>query len=58
MEHRLVKDAKRIMVSDLEYNAASRDKIRCLAHEWKGVNLETFQYKETRVKMLFIHYNG
>lgn len=34
---RLVKDAKRIMVSDLEYKAASRDKIRYLAHEWKGV---------------------
>lgn len=46
---RHVKEAKRILVSDLEYKAATRDKIRYLSHEWEGVNLETFRYKETKV---------
>ncbi|WP_298703037.1 N-acyl homoserine lactonase family protein [uncultured Veillonella sp.] len=46
---RHVKDAKRIMVSDLEYKAASRDHIRYLSHEWSGVTLDTFSFSESKI---------
>lgn len=44
---RLVKDAKRILVSEEEYEAIKKDKLHYLSHEWKGVNLETFQFEQT-----------
>ena len=44
---RLVKNAKKIMVSREEMEAASKDKLKYLHHEWKGVDLQTFELKET-----------
>lgn len=41
---RLVKDAKQILVSDLEWQAAQRDKMHYLPHEWRGVNVGRYNY--------------
>lgn len=44
---RLVKDAKEILVSKEEFEAAKSDHLRYLPHEWKGVDLKTFNLEET-----------
>lgn len=44
---RLVKDAKKILVSQEEWDSANRDHVKYLHHEWKGVNVETFALEET-----------
>ncbi|MGX7069703.1 N-acyl homoserine lactonase family protein [Gemella bergeri] len=44
---RLVKNAKKIMVSEEEWQAANSNKIKYLSHEWKGVNIETFELEKT-----------
>lgn len=44
---RLVKDAKKIMVSKEELAASRKDKVRYLPHEWKGVELETFEFENS-----------
>lgn len=38
----LVKDAKKILVSEEEWTAANHDHLRYLPHEWKNVAVETF----------------
>ncbi|MNI31005.1 N-acyl homoserine lactonase AttM [compost metagenome] len=40
---KLVKEAKHILTSDIEWKAAPNSRIRYLQHMWQGVNLETFQ---------------
>lgn len=44
---RHVKSAKRILLSKPEYKAIKKDKMHYLPHEWKGVNLETFELSKT-----------
>lgn len=44
---RHVKEAKQILVSQEEWDSASRDHIKYLHHEWKGVDVKTFQLKES-----------
>ena len=44
---RHVKNAKKIMVSQEEWDSANKDKIKYLHHEWKGVDVQTFQLKES-----------
>lgn len=44
----LVKNAKRIMVSEEEWFAANRDYLRYLHHEWKGVPIETFKLTNSK----------
>lgn len=46
---RLVKDAKKILVSEEEYEAIKKDKLHYLPHEWKGVNIETFKFEQTGI---------
>lgn len=41
---RLVKEAPRILVSEAEFRAAQKDRIRYLPHQWKGVNLQTYTW--------------
>ncbi|MBC1471942.1 N-acyl homoserine lactonase family protein [Listeria seeligeri] len=44
---RHVKNAKRILLSKPEYQAIKKDKMHYLPHEWKGVNLDTFELSKT-----------
>ncbi|MGV3041695.1 N-acyl homoserine lactonase family protein [Staphylococcus rostri] len=44
---RHVKDAKKILLSEPEYKAIKKDKMHYLAHEWKGVTLNTFPFSHT-----------
>lgn len=44
---RLIKEAPRIMVSEVELRAAEKDRLRYLPHEWAGINLQTFQWNTT-----------
>jgi glyoxylase-like metal-dependent hydrolase (beta-lactamase superfamily II) len=46
---RLVKEAKKIMVSEEEWQAAKKDHLHYLHHEWRGVNVETFQFKNSQL---------
>ncbi|HCU6971290.1 N-acyl homoserine lactonase family protein [Staphylococcus aureus] len=46
---RLVKDAKKILLSEQEHEAIIRDKLHYLSHEWKGINLETFKFCESGI---------
>ena len=43
---RLVKDAKRVLVSEKEWHAGQTDHFHYLPHEWKGVKMETFAYQQ------------
>ncbi|MCK8617062.1 N-acyl homoserine lactonase family protein [Fructobacillus sp. M158] len=42
----LVKDAKKILVSDVEWSVANRLPFVYLPHEWKGVNVETYHFEK------------
>lgn len=44
---RLVKHAKKIILSEEEHTAILNDKLHYLPHEWKGVNLETFKFSDS-----------
>ncbi|MBM7642707.1 N-acyl homoserine lactonase family protein [Streptococcus loxodontisalivarius] len=44
---RLVKDAKSILVSEEEWEAAQKDKIKYLHHEWAGVDVQTFKLSDS-----------
>lgn len=44
---RLVKDAKKIIVSEEEWHAANHDKFHYLPHEWKSVDVKTFHLEKT-----------
>lgn len=46
---RLVKHAKRIMLSEPEYDAIQTDKMHYLQHEWKGVHLQPFKFEDTGI---------
>ena len=46
---RLVKQAKKILVSEPEYKAIQTDKLHYLSHEWKGVHLDTFKFENTGI---------
>lgn len=37
-----VADAKNILVSELEWNAANNDKIHYLPHQWDNINIQTY----------------
>lgn len=39
---KLVKEAKNILTSDIEWEAAPKSRIRYLHHMWDGVNIQTF----------------
>lgn len=43
----LVKNAKNIIVSEEEWNAAKKDHLHYLPHEWKGVNVQTFKLPQS-----------
>ncbi|MNC19851.1 N-acyl homoserine lactonase AttM [compost metagenome] len=45
---KLVGDAKHILTSDIEWAAASKSPVRYLSHMWRGVNIETFQMKQSQ----------
>lgn len=42
-----VKTAKKILVSEPEWRVANRLPMVYLPHEWRGVNVETYQYQRT-----------
>lgn len=44
-----VANAKKILVSEPEWRSANRTPMVYLPHEWKGVNVETYQYEESGV---------
>ncbi|WP_201307653.1 N-acyl homoserine lactonase family protein [Companilactobacillus farciminis] len=44
-----VKDAKNILVSEPELRIANKLPMVYLPHEWKGVNLQTYQYDHTDI---------
>lgn len=44
-----VKDAKNILVSEPELKIANKLPMVYLPHEWKGVNLQTYQYDHTDI---------
>ncbi|AXQ78794.1 N-acyl homoserine lactonase family protein [Streptococcus chenjunshii] len=44
---RLVKEAKKILVSEPEWQTAKKDRFKYLHHEWKGVDLQTFTLTKT-----------
>lgn len=46
---RLVKDAKKIMTSQVELAAAHRDKFHYLGNEWRGVNIQPFELKSSGI---------
>ncbi|HEE6721218.1 TPA: N-acyl homoserine lactonase family protein [Staphylococcus argenteus] len=46
---RLVKHAKKIILSEEEHTAILNDKLCYLPHEWKGVNLETFKFTDSDI---------
>lgn len=46
---RLVKDAKKILLSEQEHESITRDKLHYLSHEWKGIKLETFKFSESEI---------
>ncbi|CAK1222972.1 Glyoxylase or a related metal-dependent hydrolase [Fructobacillus fructosus] len=43
----LIKDAKKILVSDKEWRVANKLPLVYLPHEWKGVKVETYQFEKT-----------
>ncbi|EPG65730.1 N-acyl homoserine lactonase family protein [Leptospira wolffii] len=45
---RLVKDAKRILVSEEELRYAEKQKLQYVSHMWKGVKLETFRFADSK----------
>lgn len=66
-----VKNAKKILVSEEEWRIAKKNKLRYLSAMWKGVNVETFAYKNEKIgpknkvfdlfgdgKILFTHAPG
>lgn len=46
---KLVKEAKKILTSDAEWQAANRDKLRYINKMWRDVNVETFAYESANV---------
>lgn len=46
---RHVRQAKQILVSEPEWEAASKDHIKYLHHEWKGVDMQTFKLKDSNL---------
>lgn len=45
----LVKNAKNILVSDKEWQVANKTPLVYLPHEWKGVNVKTYQYDKYEI---------
>jgi glyoxylase-like metal-dependent hydrolase (beta-lactamase superfamily II) len=43
----LVKNAKKFLVSQEEWDTANRDKLRYIPNMWKDVNMQTFEYKDS-----------
>ncbi|GAO99643.1 N-acyl homoserine lactonase family protein [Fructobacillus ficulneus] len=45
----LVKNAQNILVSEEEWQAAQRDKLRYIAKMWRGVDVQTFKFSDTQL---------
>ncbi|MFC6175644.1 N-acyl homoserine lactonase family protein [Companilactobacillus huachuanensis] len=46
---KLIKDAKKILVSSDEWQAANKLSLVYLPHEWAGVNVETFDFNQSKI---------
>ncbi|HAT55459.1 MAG TPA: MBL fold metallo-hydrolase [Lactobacillus sp.] len=46
---KLVKDAKHILTSEPEWQAAQHDKMRYISKMWDGVNVQTFDYEHSQL---------
>lgn len=46
---KLIKDAKRILVSRDEWQVANKPSLVYLPHEWSGVNVETYNFEQSKI---------